>query len=147
MNKSELLQVFQNLYDRNKKLSKREHNKLVYYLKTIDRIERENSLLIDRMLNKAKHVISVKTKVRCNNDYNEQIEAIKKQCGYTYDVFNFCTLLNSGNGKQVKAQKTKNKKASKSKVKTIKKAELPAVTLNEAIKKQKTLAIMRQAVN
>lgn len=116
MNKRQLLQTYASLYESyktNGKLSKKKHNQAIWLIKTIYQIELENQSYIEKMLNKTKHMITVKTKTRANDDYNQQIKTLKKQCGYTYDCFNFVTLLEQAKPKQVKKNKNKKKKASK----------------------------------
>ena len=104
MNKRQLLQAYADLYERNKKLSKSQHNKLIWGLKYLSRLENELANLI---LNSTREssTIKIKTKVKANNDYDQQIKTIKKQCGYTYDLFNFVTLIDKPKQKTIKAVK------------------------------------------
>ena len=111
MNKNQLLQVYQDLYNRYGKISKKQANKLVYYLKQFEKINNE-LIKIEYNLTKQSHCINVKTKTRANNDYNNQLKTLKNQCGYTYDLFNFVTLNRQAKIDKPK-QKTKTKKASK----------------------------------
>ena len=143
MNKNQLLQVYQDLYNRYGKISKKQANKLVYYLKQFEKINNE-LVKIEHSLTKQSHCINVKTKVRANNDYNNQLKTLKNQCGYTYDLFNFVTLNRQAKIDKPK-QKTKIKKASKQ-VKTItKKASEKQKTFNQAFKDCIKLDTIRKA--
>lgn len=100
MNKNQLLQEYQALYERFKstgKLSRRLHNQAIWLLKTIYNIELENRKFLDEYLKRAckKHYIKVRAKTHKINDiWQASIRKIERQCGYRYDIFNFCDIHN-----------------------------------------------------
>lgn len=144
MNKRQLLQQYANLYE-NSKISRSRLNKLVWQLKQLDKLEKLNQEYILNRLSKIAHVISVKTKTRANNDYNNQLKAIKNQCGYTYDLFNFVTLNRQGKKQMGRVSKPKAKQG-KPAVKVIKdKKQASPKTLQQAFKDCIKLETLRQA--
>lgn len=139
MNKGQLLQAYADLYERNKKLSKSQHNKLIWGLKYLSKLESE---LANLNLNSIREssTIKIKTKTKANNDYENQLRTIKNQCGYTYDLFNFCTLLKN-KPKKINKAVEKNDKP----IKVIKKPK--EKTLTQALSEQLKLETIRKASN
>lgn len=145
MNKRQLLQHYQNIWEKQGKLSKRQYNKVIYGLKLLDSLERELEAVILKRLSKQKHMYSIRTKTRANNDYNEQIKTLEAQCGYKYDIFNFVTL-NRQCKKQAGRVSTPQARKDKPAVKVIKnKKQSNPKTFKQAFKDLQKLEIIKQA--